>query len=133
MAKIKDVIYCLNTKNENNDGNTNANGILTYIAPEYVPGSFSFSVIIELVGLGTEEHEIKIEIRNENDEIVIETNQITLPKQINESNAPDEYVGINLSIDWQNVVFKKSGLYSTVVWLDSIKNEFPMYVKGKNE
>lgn len=132
MAKIKNVIYCLNAKNEKNDGNTNANGILASILPEYIPGSFSFSTIIAILNFDNKPCTINAKFYDPDDEKLSETGLITLPPQENSYNLPDEYMGVNLSIDWQNVVFKKEGTYKTVIEMDGEKFTFPIYAKGRN-
>ena len=131
MTKIKDVIYCLNAKNEKNDGNTNANGILASILPEYIPGSFSFSTIIVILNFDNKPCTINAKFYDPDDEKLSETGLITLPPQENSYNLPDEYMGVNLSIDWQNVVFKKEGLYKTVIEMDGETFTFPIYAKGR--
>lgn len=43
-------------------------------------------------------------------------------------------MGINISSVWQNVVFKKSGMYKTVVTVDETEcGTYKIFVKGKNE
>lgn len=50
------------------------------------------------------------------------------------SNLPQEQEGINISSVWQNVIFKKSGLYKTIVIVDDIEcGTYEIFVKGKNE
>ena len=132
MAIIKDVIYCLNTKNEKNDGNSNANGILASISPEYIPGSFSFSVVIILLNFQNKPCNVKAKFCGPDGEDLVVTDMITLQPQDNPYNIPDEYMGINLSIDWQNVVFRHEGLYRTVIEIDGQEYDYPIYAKGRN-
>ena len=133
MAIIKDVIYCLNAKNEKNDGNTNANGILASILPEYIPGSFSFSTIVVILNFENKPCTINVKFYDPDDEKLAETGLITLPPQQNQYNIPDEYMGANLSVDWQNIVFKKEGVYQTIVEMDGEIFKKPIYVKGRNQ
>ena len=49
MAKLTNLIYCLNAERVSaNDGkgdSINAMGVLSALTPEFVPGTFSFSII----------------------------------------------------------------------------------------
>ena len=50
MAKVSDVIFCLRAVNIDGEG-TCAQGILTTLTPEYIPGLFSFAVVITLLDI----------------------------------------------------------------------------------
>lgn len=135
MAKVDSIIFCLRTINMGEQG-VSANIILSTITPEYVPGLFSFSVIISLLDLDScGEHTCSIELKDPDDMVVasIENQPLpVLPPEI--SNLPIEYQGINIAVDWNNVNFRTSGLYTTVVLYDECEiGRKQIYVKGKNE
>jgi hypothetical protein len=134
VVEVSNIIFCLETTTIDRGG-INANNILSALTPEYIPGLFTFSVIITILGVDIKVgHELKIEFISENDEIVVEL-ESELPIIENpESNLPEQYKGININMDWNNVNFKTSGLYNLKIYLDSkIIKQKSIYVKGKNE
>lgn len=48
MIKISNFIYCLNSVTTEEEAN--ALGVLSAITPEFIPGSFSFSVFMQYFG-----------------------------------------------------------------------------------
>ncbi len=134
MAKVSDLIFCLKATNADGVGVT-ANNILTAVTPEYIPGLFSFSVVITLVDIDcTIKHNCRILFEDgaQNELVNIECPTPVLIDDI--GNLPSEYRGLNLAMDWNNVNFKKSGEHTIKVFLDD--KEIAMkhiYVKGKNE
>lgn len=58
----------------------------------------------------------------------------TTYKKPKDANLPKEYLGINISSNWQNVVLKESGVYYSKVIIDGVNcGKFEIYVRGKNE
>lgn len=134
MAKVSNVIYCLNTKDTENKGTLNANGVISAITPEFVPGGFSFAIIVTILDMKPTDCQFDLQFISPDEEILVNVENISVPPNPNEDNLPDEYRGINLAIDLQNVVFKKSGLYRTKVkFKNNTFEEYPIFVKGKNE
>lgn len=134
MAKLKNFLYCLNV-DTTTEGRTDIIGLMTAIAPEYIPGLFSFSISFTLLNLTEGEHRITIKFINPEKETIalIDNVKVDYKKDVN-SNLPEEHIGINVAAGLQNVDFKKSGLYSTQVLLDgNDMGEFEIYAKGKNE
>lgn len=133
MARISDVIFCLNASNTESGG-VSANTILNVITPEYIPGLFTFSVIILFLDIDTEtEQRFLIEFISPNGEEVLRIEDI-IPVLQNESNLPCEYKGINLAMDWNNVNFKVSGEYTIKISINGeLLKEKNIFVKGKNE
>lgn len=133
MAKVCDIIFCLRATNTDEQGAC-ANTVLTALSPEYVPGLFTFSVIITLLDIEPgKEHSITIEfISPENENVVHIESQV--PQIEDSSNLPQEHKGLNLAMDWNNINFKTSGLYKIQVKLDdTLLAEKSIYVKGKNQ
>ena len=130
MAKIYDIIFCLNATNFPGQGAC-ANTILSAITPEYIPGLFTFSVVMTITDL-LAEHSIEIDFASENDQVVHLEGSI--PSIPDNSNLPNEHKGINLTLDWNNINFKEAGLYTLTVKVDG---EFigskSIFVKGKNQ
>ena len=133
MAKISDIIFCSNAQNVDGVG-VSANNILTVINPEYVPGLFSFSVVVTILDLDcSNPHELFVEFLDPTDESVIDINA-QVPVVEDNSNLPNEYKGLNLAMDWNNVNFKRSGVYTIKIKIDGeLIGEKSIFVKGKNE
>lgn len=132
MARISNFIYCLNSVTNENEANVL--GVLSAITPEYIPGAFSFSVFCSILDLSDGPHTIKMQFKNPDEEVLVNIEGMIPYEKQSDSNLPQEYVGINISSILQNVIFKKSGLYKTVVIVDDIEcGTYKIFVKGKNE
>lgn len=133
MAKISDIIFCLKAQNVEGVG-VSADNILTVINPEYIPGLFSFSVVITILDIDSSiPHTFLVQFLNPSNEIVLELPG-EVPTLIDNSNLPLEYKGLNLAMDWNNVNFKNSGIYTVKIAIDNtFIGEKAIYVKGKNE
>ncbi len=141
MARITSFIYCLGAERiQGPDGQAiNANGILTNITPEYVPGSFSFSIIFSMLGIEKSHHALQIKFINPDGQDIVNSNIIPIPfDQIvqNDPNGnllPDDEKGLIMTMDLRNVIFKKDGEYHTEIFWDGIKlGEYKIYARGKN-
>ena len=133
MAKVSDIIFCLRATNTDETG-ASAMTILTALTPEYVPGLFTFSVIITLTDIDpAEDHHIAINFVNPSQENIVHI-ESPVPQVTDSSNLPSEYKGLNLAMDWNNLNFKTSGLYTLqVIFDDVLIQEKSIFVKGKNE
>lgn len=137
MTKVSDIIFCLNSTNVPGQG-VSAHTILTTITPEYIPGLFSFSLIITLLGLDIlREHALKLSFSIDDEQVAsLESVIPVMPTDgdADNSNLPKEYQGINISIDWDNVNFKKSGEYVLCVIIDGeTVGEKKIFAKGRQE
>ena len=133
MAKLKNFLYCLNINTT--DGSTNITGLMSAFSPEYIPGLFSFFVGFTLLNLTEGEHLVTINFINPDKDIIASINDVNINyKKESACNLPEEYMGVNIAAGFQNVDFKKSGLYFTQVLLDgNDMGKFEIFVKGKNE
>lgn len=132
---VQDIIFCLNAINRENEG-ASANVILSAINPEYVPGLFSFSVIITVLDIDTsKEHKISVYLKAPNEELVVDLNDVTVPSMPKQdSNLPKEYLGLTVALDLNNVNFRTSGLYNLDIIIDNQRlSGKSIFVKGKNE
>ena len=139
MAKLSSFIYCINSERTptlDGKGETiNAIGILSVITPEFVPGTFSFSIIFSIVDIDLkQDNRIKIIFTDDNDKEILNSNEIILPTEnlVDTLNIPDEYKGINMCMDLRNIVFEKDGVYKTTIIFNG--NEIgtnEIYVKGR--
>ncbi len=132
MATVHDIIFCLASTNADGQG-ASAHTILSAINPEYVPGLFSFSTIITLLGLDFKtENILKVSLASEAAEIG--SIEGPVPEIDVSGNLPEQYKGVNFSINWNNVEFKDEGKYVLSVFLNGEKlAEKDIYVKGKNQ
>lgn len=131
MATTHDIIFCLNATNMPGQG-VCAHTVLSAINPEYVPGLFSFSTIITLLGIdSSKSHNLKLTLSYDNENIAFSGGAV--PLFSDESNLPGEYKGINLTVNWNNVEFKRNGLYKLSVYCDdAMIGSKEIYVMGKN-
>ena len=132
MMQVHDIIFCLNSSNIGGQG-VNAYTVLSAVNPEYIPGLFSFSTIVTIIGIDcSKDHVLKLIFYNEEETVGALEGPLTPIDD--SSNLPDEYKGINLSVDWNNVNLKKEGSYTLSVYLDGKKlKDKSIYVKGKNQ
>lgn len=140
MAKITNFIYCLNAEKvtTNGDGGEtiNANGIMAALTPEFVPGTFSFSILFSVLDADiTVNNNIRIAFgKKDVDKKLVDSGIIHLPPMPDkdEVGLPKEYKGLNMSMDLRNVIFESEGLYCTeIIFNGEILGEYPVYVKGK--
>lgn len=140
MAKLSTFIYCLNTEKivapDGKGESVNAHGILSNITPEFIPGSYSFSIIFTLLGIDVSKSNlIRIQFGSTNgEENLVDTGDISLPPHevANDYGFPKEYRGLTMSMDIRNVVLKNEGLYNTVVTVNGESfSDNEIYVKGK--
>lgn len=131
MVTAHDIIFCLNATNMPGQGAC-ANTILSAINPEYVPGLFSFSTVVTLLGTGSEkEHHLTLTLSHGNE--IVGRLEGPVPVLPDSSNLPEEYKGVNLTVNWNNVNFKKEGLYDLSVYCDGAEiGSKEIFVKGKN-
>lgn len=133
MAYISDVIFCLRATNIEGQGAC-ANTILTALTPEYIPGLFTFSVVITLLDVDSSiEHKLVVDFLNPSEESTVHI-ESPLPSMEENSNLPKKYKGITIAMDWNNVNLKVSGEYTIRISIDdTVLKEKKIYVKGKNE
>lgn len=138
MARLGNFIYCLNAERVpavNGKGDTiNAMGVLSALTLEFMPGTFSFSIIFSVLDAdASQRNEIQI-IFSKEDTVLIDSGVISIPpiESTDNYDLPKEYKGLNMSMDFRNVIFKEEGLYQTKVMFNGQEvgiNE--IYVKGK--
>ena len=140
MAKLTNFIYCLNAQRVSADDgkgdSINAMGVLSALTPEFVPGTFSFSIIFSVLDIdisGNNTIQI-IFARDGEKENLVDSGVIAIPPIADEDEVglPGEYKGLNMSLDFRNVIFESDGLYNTSVFFNNeLLGNAPVYVKGK--
>ena len=133
MPTIKNFIFCLDVSY--NKGKNDIVGILPVMTPEYIPGLFSFAVCFTILGMDEGNHHLALAFKDSSEDVIalIDESEFLYEKDKG-SNLPDEYLGVNIAINLQNVNIKHSGIYKMEVVLDSqCQGVFDIYVKGRNE
>lgn len=138
MARLTNFIYCLNAERiaapDGSGESMNARGVLPVITPEFVPGTFSFSIIFSIQGIDIGNSNTMQILFLKEDKALVDSGVITIPPMTNlkEDGLPMEYKGLNMSMDLRNVVFEKEGVYTTKIILNKEEiGDNPIYVKGK--
>ena len=138
MAELKNFIYCLNAERiqtPDGKGDTiNAMGVVSALTPEFVPGAFSFAIIFSILDLNiNEDNKIQIIFKSKDGKELVNTGEIKLPLlPENDTNLPKEYSGLNMSMDFRNVVFEEEGVYTTQVIFNDVQlSDCSIYVKGR--
>ena len=137
MISVINFVYCLNVIRKVNPDRTetvDASGILPVLLPESIPGNFSFSIVFTVLGINPKQlNNVQIQFKKDN-VIVADSGIISIAPidKLEKNSLPDDYVGLNMSMDFRNIVFKKTGIYNTLIFINSkeIASE-PIYVQGK--
>lgn len=133
MPSVSNIIFCLDATNSDEHGAC-AKTILSALNPEYIPGLFTFSVIIVLLDVDlSKTHQLAVDFINSIGENVVNVRtSISTMNKI--GNLPEQYQGINIVMDWNNVNLKVSGKYTIKVTMDEkFLEEKTIFVKGRNE
>ena len=140
MASLTNFIYCLSAERKppaQGQGDAiNAIGVLSVMTPEFVPGTFSFSIIFSILGVDiTKVNELRVVFKDDSqDKVLINTENIRVTPMQNDDNIqlPAECTGYNLSMDFRNMVFESNGYYTTEIYLnDKFLDSRSIYVKGR--
>ena len=132
MAKVNDIVFFFYLTNLPGQG-ASAHTILSTMTPEYIPGLFTFSVVITILDINkTADHTFKVTFSSPNEVVGVISG--SFPALNTQNNLPDEYKGINLVVNCNNMNMKESGEYTLLVALDDDQiGEKKIFVKGKNE
>lgn len=138
-AKLTTFLYCLGTTNmDGNNTAINAMGILPVLTPEFIPSTYSFSIIVGIRAIDdSRDHSMNIIFMDPERHALVEARNVTIQRtQMKENmlNLPPEYRGLTIAMDMRNVVLRKEGVYSTLVEFDGQKmGEFEIYAKAKDQ
>ena len=132
--KVSDIIFCLKATNNKETG-VSAERIINVINPEYIPGLFTFSIIVMILDYSVAEpHSLSLQLSSPSDEPVVILDTIVPTIHGEPSNLPKEFQGLTFALDCNNTNFKTSGLYKLSLSIDGqLVGEKEIYVKGKNE
>ncbi|MEY8379245.1 hypothetical protein AALD22_26570 [Lachnospiraceae bacterium 56-18] len=136
-AKVTTFIYCLGTTNMEGDFSPiNAMGVLQTLTPEFIPSTFSFSIILGIRGIDSScDHNLDIIFKDSNENVLVEARNISvLAEQLKNGNLvlPEDQRGMMLGMDLRNVIIKQEGVYYTEIIFDGKKlGVFDIYAKAK--
>ena len=128
--RIADIIFCKAATSSPDKGMC-ANGIITSITPDSIPGRFSFAVVTTFLGIDTEKpHRIKVELFC--GDTVTASVEGPMPIVHDKTSLPPEYKGLNLKMDWNRVNFRTEGEYTLTIDVDGERlGEKKILVKAK--
>lgn len=107
-------------------------GPLHVFFPKFVPGQYSFSVVVGLLGITLERHSLRYHFQGPNGDNVIDTNEVILDVDTLNTNKslPEEVQGFIFNMDFRNVELLHSGQYvSKIIFDGKLIGEFPIIVR----
>lgn len=140
MTRISNFIYCLNAERiaapDGNRDSMNAMGVVSVLTPEFIPGTFSFSIVFSILGVDKvyETNKIRVVFEDMEGNKLVDTGDIELPPKPEGDDfiLPVDYQGLDMSMDFRNVIFEKEGLYKTqIIWNGQSLGDCRIYVKGR--
>lgn len=135
--KITTFLYCLNSINNTTPTETHitADGILPMIKADFIPTTFSFSVILGVTGLDmSKDHTITITFNDPNNKPLIESNDFNMPKDDKVNGLPIGAQGFMLSMDFRNTKLEQEGMYYTNIIIDGENlGNYEIYVARKKQ
>lgn len=132
--KLVSFVYCQDAIIDN-AGNPTIVAPLQMLAPVNLPTNFSFAISFGLLGK-VEEYEGKeviTTIKNP-DKVDISKNLFVMPSIPDELKGSVNPIGIQINVEFKNVVLDKEGVYTAVVEMGGdILKECPIDVYGPNK
>lgn len=125
MERVRNFVICLNAirQQDSQGGNSviNINGLLSNIVVEKIPATFSFSVVFSILGMDiTNDNKLRIIIKNDKKQTVVDTETLTIPKsEVGNSDIPKKYLGMDFTLDLRNVLFNNVGVHNIEIFLNS--------------
>ncbi|WP_455793016.1 DUF6941 family protein [Clostridium butyricum] len=136
MERISTFVYCESVQNENTPTGIKNNilGPMNALRPMYIPGTFSFSIFLSILGIDLSKTHIMKIIFTDGKENIVNTGDSQLPAQDLEPDLPESERGFMMNMDLRNVVLKKEGIYKTQVYFDDkLLGEYPIYVQATKD
>ena len=95
-------------------------GILGILNPAFIPGQFSFAIIVGVRNVDAREpHRVQVQFLDPDGNAVLDTGTTTLPASDEPARLPREYAHVILGLQAMNVMLSSEGLYRTrVMWDD---------------
>lgn len=142
MERISSFIYCLKANRKDGaaakkQGIIDALGVMSVIKLDKLPVHFSFAIIFSVLGVNTSiRNSIRVILKkSDSDKVLVDTGEQILPVRPADEvviDLPEEYRGVNISMDLPDIPFEEEGLYCTEVFFNNISlGENSIYVKSK--
>lgn len=94
-------------------------GPITTLRPQYIPGNYSFSVSVGIIGVDMQkENSMRFVLKAPSGAMLNDLGETPLPVAAVDSNLPKEYSGFVACIDFRNVVISEEGVYSLEVYIN---------------
>lgn len=143
MATITNFVYCLNversiSQNGKSESIT-ARGILNALTPEFIPSTFSFSIIFSVLDIDTSKNNtIRILFQKKEDNATPIIDSGIMPFGIKSDSRdkliPQQFKGVNVGMDLRNVILEHEGIYETkIIVNDEESFQYEIYVIGKRK
>lgn len=123
MVKVMFFVYCESVETQMvQSGMPRMNIInpMLIMTPPYIPGVYSFSILLGLQGFDVKKNNtLRLILKNPLGSTVVDSNIINLPAT-DEGSAtlPKEYRGMQMNMDFRNTVLEVEGDYFTEVILN---------------
>lgn len=121
MVTLTNFVYCADSQLSSDLNAINALNVLCALKSDYLPGVITFSVVFQLLGVDNEkENKIKLVFQQDfgTKEILFNSGEIIIPKVKKDEINGKNLTSINLRFEFENIIFKENGLYSTKIYLD---------------
>lgn len=134
MAYITTFVYCESTQNEMTPQGPKLNliGPMQILTPMFIPSMFSFSVLFGIQDFRLNQaHTVRLLFKGpvEGEQPVVDTGDLTLPIEHQNSNLPEDMQGMMMNLDFRNLAIRHKGTYETEVYFDGeLLGKYPIKV-----
>lgn len=123
MEKITSLLYCEGAQNElppqGGEGKIHLIGPLAKLTPMFIPSMFSFSLFINIEEIDVRKpHTFKFIFKNPEDKEVLNTQDISIPVQMNVPEVFDDVPTLSMCMDFRNVALEIEGVYTGEIYID---------------
>ncbi len=136
MPHVRNFIYCEEVRVENIDNKSRMqiiNPKMVFI-PEFIPGQFSFSVVINIINIDpTAGHMFRYVLSGPDKAIIVDTKDVPAQGTKSDTKLPPELEGVSVSLDFRNVSINQEGAYESEIFINgSSLGKYPIhFVRAK--
>lgn len=136
MDKITYFLICDTTNNAPMPGGMGLNVVnpQLLLMPTYVPGNFSFAIVIGVQDIDTSSPaRVKFELLSPGNKLIYKSLEMDLPG-VDMNNVPSKYKGILMSFELRNVPIDEEGAYVLKLFINDQEvgqREIPIFKRGK--
>lgn len=120
MAYITSFTYCENIQTELSQEGPRQQIInpLQVLSPVAIPGNYSFSIACSIADIVVDSvNTLRIVFKDDNENIVNDTGEIKFDSP--DTSLIEKMGGMQFNIDMRNVVLRKEGIHSTIIFFNS--------------